>query len=235
MQRIPSGEKNMLISIIRTVLLYIFVTFAIRLMGKRQISDLQPSELVITLMISEIATIPMENNNQTILSGIIPVIILISLEILVSVLMMKSVHLRRIICGGPVIIIKDGELLQNEMRRLRITTEDLCVQLRQQGIFSIEDVQYCIVETNGGVSVLEKPEKRKPSALDFNIKIPDNKIETVVINDGKILSHSLELCQKNKSDIKQILKDENKQTEDIFIMTLDANGTYHIIDKEKKH
>ena len=125
----------MLISILRTILLYIFVTFAIRLMGKRHISDLQPSELVITLMISEVATIPLENNNQSLLSGVIPVLILISLEIVVSVVMMKNVTFRKIICGGPVLIIKDGKILQSQMRRLRITTEDLCVQLRQQGIF----------------------------------------------------------------------------------------------------
>lgn len=224
----------MLISILRTILLYIFVTFAIRLMGKRQISDLQPSELVITLMISEVATIPLENNNQSLLSGVIPVLILISLEIVVSVIMMKNVTFRKIICGGPVLIIKDGKILQSQMRRLRITTEDLCVQLRQQGIFSLEDVQYCIIETNGSVSVLEKPEKRQPSASDFKISIPDNKIETVVINDGKILQHSLELCQKDLSDIYDILKSENKSLSDIFIMTLDASSNYNIIMKENK-
>ncbi|MEE1219641.1 MAG: DUF421 domain-containing protein [Ruminococcus sp.] len=203
-------------------------------MGKRQISDLQPSELVITLMISEVATIPLENNNQSLLSGVIPVLILISLEIVVSVIMMKNVTFRKIICGGPVLIIKDGKILQSQMRRLRITTEDLCVQLRQQGIFSLEDVQYCIIETNGSVSVLEKPEKRQPSASDFKISIPDNKIETVVINDGKILQHSLELCQKDLSDIYDILKSENKSLSDIFIMTLDASSNYNIIMKENK-
>ena len=147
----------MIISIIRTILLYAFVVLAVRLMGKRQISEMQPSELVITLIVSEIAAIPMQNTSQPLLSGIIPVMVLVALEIAASVLMMKSGKFRKMMCGSPIVVIRDGKILQNEMRRLRLTTEDLCVQLRQQDIFSIEDVQYCIVETNGKVSVLEKP------------------------------------------------------------------------------
>lgn len=223
----------MLISIIRTILLYLFVIFAVRLMGKRQISELQPSELVITLIISDIASIPMQNTAQPLLSGIVPVLVLVALEIFASVIMMKSGKFRKLICGSPIVIIRDGILLQDQMRRLRLTTEDLCVQLRQQNIFSLEDVQYCIVETNGDVSVLEKPEKRTPTATDLGIEISDNKIETVVISDGIILDNSLELCQKKHSDVNNILKNEKTKIDDVFIMTLDALGNYNIILKEK--
>lgn len=223
----------MIISIIRTILLYAFVILAVRLMGKRQISEMQPSELVITLIVSEIAAIPMQNTSQPLLSGIIPVMVLVALEIAASVLMMKSGKFRKVMCGSPIVVIRDGKILQNEMRRLRLTTEDLCVQLRQQNIFSIEDVQYCIVETNGKVSVLEKPQSRTPNADDLQIKIKDNKIETVVVSDGQILDNSLNLCGKSKDDVYKILNSENTSLKDVFLMTLDALGKYNIVQKEE--
>ncbi len=225
---------DMFISIIRTVVLYAFVIFAVRLMGKRQISDMQPSELVITLIVSEIAAIPMQNTSQPLISGIIPVLVLVSLEITASIAMMKSGKFRSLLCGKPVIVIRDGVILQNEMKRLRLTTEDLCVQLRQQNVFSIEDVQYCIVETNGEVSVLQKPEKRTPTADDLGVKIRDNKIETVVVSDGEMLDNSLKLCGKSRDDVKNIISDEEINLSEVFLMTLDALGNYNIIRKEKQ-
>ena len=224
----------MLITIIRTFILYIFIIIAVRLMGKRQISDLQPSELVITLIISDIAAIPMGNTSQSIFDGIVPVLILVALEIGSSVIMMKSGKFRKLICGSPIVVIRDGKMLQDQMRRLRITTEDLCEQLRQQNIFSLEDVQYCIVETNGKVSVLEKPEKRIPVASDLGIKIEDNKIETVVVNDGVILDNSLDLCHKTENDVNKVLIKENIRLSDVFIMTMDAIGKYNIILKDDR-
>ncbi|MEE0675140.1 MAG: DUF421 domain-containing protein [Ruminococcus sp.] len=223
----------MIISIIRTLLLYCFIIFAIRLMGKRQISDMQPSELVVTLVISDIASLPMQNTSQPLLSGIIPVIVLVALEIVTSVFMMKSKRFRRMICGSPVVVISDGKLLQKEMRRLRLTTDDLFALLRQQNIFSPEDVQYCIVETNGTVSVLEKPEKRKPTAEDFKISIPDSKLEAMVISDGILIETALPLCSQSKDSVENVLKKEKLRQSDVLIMTLDGLGNYNIILKEK--
>lgn len=223
----------MLISIIRTLILYAFVILAVRLMGKRQISDMQPSELVVTLVVSDIASIPMQNTSQPLISGIIPVLVLVALEIAASIFMMKSGHFRKLLCGSPIVVIQDGKILQKQMKRLRMTTEDLCVQLREQNIFSLEDVQYCIVETNGKISVLEKPQCRNPQARDFGIKIADNKIETVVVSDGKVLDNSLKLCGKTKADVTAILKKEKVRTKDIFIMTLDALGNYSIVQKDR--
>ncbi len=219
----------MFISIIRTVILYVFIIIALRLMGKRQLSEMQTSELVITLLISDIAVMPMQNTSQPLLSGIVPILILISLEIVFSAMMLKSGKFRKVVCGSPEMVIQDGEILQNQLRRLRMTTEDLCVQLRQQGIFSLEDVQYCIVETNGDVSVLEKPEKRTPSAEDFGINIPDTGIETVVINDSRYLSNSLKLCSLTKEWVDSVLKENNVDINDVFIMTANRNKDYNII------
>lgn len=219
----------MFISIIRTVILYVFILIALRLMGKRQLSEMQNSELVITLLISDIAVMPMQNTSQPLLSGIVPILILISLEILFSVIMLKSGRFRKVVCGSPEMVIQDGEILQKQLRRLRITTEDLCVQLRQQGVFSLEDVQYCIVETNGDVSVLEKPEKRPPSAEDMGIKIPDKGIETVVINDSRYLSNSLNLINLDKAWVDSVLQKEKVRLEDVFIMTANREKDYNII------
>lgn len=224
----------MFITIIRTILLYALIIFAVRIMGKRQLSDLQPSELVITLIIADIASIPMEDNTRPLLSGIIPMLILVALEITVSVLMMKNSRFRKVICGSPVMIIENGKLLQNEMRRLRITTEDLCVQLRQLGVFSLDDVQYCIAETNGKLSVLQKPSKRNPSAEDMNIDIEDTGIEAVIINDGEFLNNSIKLVNTNTKHINKILNREKTTLSDVFIMTYNLSGDYRIIKKDKK-
>lgn len=226
-----SGDL-MLISIIRTVILYIFILIALRIMGKRQLSEMQTSELVITLLISDIAVIPMQNTSQPLLSGIVPILILISLEIIFSVIMLKSGNFRKIVCGSPEMVIKDGKILQDQMRRLRMTTEDLCVQLRQQGIFSLEDVQYCIVETNGDVSVLEKPDKRTPSAEDMGIEIPDKGIEAVVINDSRYLSNSLELCNLTKEWVDSVLRENDLTIDEVFIMTANRDKEYNIIRRD---
>ncbi len=213
--------------------MYVFVIFAIRIMGKRQISDMQPSELVATLIISNIASLPMQNTSQPFFSGVIPVAVLVTLEIITSALMLKSSKFRRLVCGNPIVVISDGKILQKQMRRLRLSNEDLFTQLRQQDVFNIEDIQYCIVETNGSISVLEKPEKRQPSAENLNIEIQDKKIQAVVINDGEILDNSLDLCQKDENYIYKILKKEKKKVSDIFIMTLDGIGNYNIILKDR--
>ena len=222
----------MIISILRTVILYVFIILAIRLMGKRQISDMQPSELVVTLVVSDIASLPMQNTSQPLLSGVIPVLVLVSLEIAASALMMKSRLFRRLICGNPVVVIEDGKLLQKQLKRLRMSAEDLFAQLRQQDIFSIDEVQYCIVETNGSISVLEKPQNRVPTAQDLGVTIGDNKLEAVVVCDGELLDDGLKLCSGSRIQVDNILQENNAKLSEVFILTLDGNGKYNLIAKE---
>ena len=223
----------MLIAIVRTLILYIFIITALRLMGKRQISDMQPSELVVTLVVSDIASLPMQNTSQPLLSGMIPVMVLVGLEILTSVLMMKSRTVRKLVCGNPVVVIEDGRLLQKQMKRLRMTNSDLMEQLRQQNVFSLNDVQYCIVETNGELSILEKPEKRVPNAEEAGVTVEDNKPEAVVVSDGKLLKEGLSLCQKDERKVVNILSENHIPINSVFLMTMDGNGAYRIIRKEE--
>ena len=224
----------MIMSVIRTILLYIVIILAIRIMGKRQIGELQTSELVVTLLISDIAAIPMQNTEQSLLSGIVPILILIVCEIIISLLMLKRAGFRRIICGKPIVIISDGKINQSEMHQLRMSTEDLSEELRQQGIFNIEDVGFAIVETNGKLSVLKKPEKDIPTAEELGIKTNDKGLEVVVISDGEISKYSLKICGLNRDWLFDILKKENTELNDVFLMIANGQGEYKIIEKERK-
>lgn len=224
---------KMTISLIRTILLYIVIIAAVRLMGKRQISELQTSELVVTLLISDIASIPMQDTGQPLASGLIPILVLIMCEIVVSGLMLKSSKFRRIVCGRPLIVINDGKVDQKEMRRLRMTTEDLAEQLRQKDVFSIEDVAYAIVETNGKMSVIKKPDKEQPCAGMLGVALPDTGIETVVISDGVISDFSLKLCNKGREWLDGVLRGKNVNADEIFIMTANRKGDINIIKKDE--
>ena len=139
---------------------------------------------------------------------------------------------RRLICGNPVVVIEDGKLLQKQLKRLRMSAEDLFAQLRQQDIFSIDEVQYCIVETNGSISVLEKPQNRVPTAQDLGVTIDDKKLEAVVVCDGELLDDGLKLCSGSRMQVDNILQENNAKLSEVFILTLDGNGKYNLIAKE---
>lgn len=132
----------MFISLVRTIILYLAIIAAVRIMGKRQISQLQTSELVVTMLISDLAVIPMQDSGQPLFSGIIPIFVLIALEVFLSYVMLKSSKVRRAICGKPVVIIRDGQILQENMRELRLSIEDLFEQLRQKDVFALGDIAY---------------------------------------------------------------------------------------------
>lgn len=222
----------MTISLIRTLLLYAVVILAVRLMGKRQISELQTSELVVTLLISDLASIPMQDSGQPLASGLIPIAALVMFEIVISALMVKSAGFRKMICGRPIIVVNNGVVQQREMRRLRMTTEDLSEQLRQKNVFSIQDVAYAIVETNGKMSVIKKPDKEQPTAGMLAVALPDTGIETVVISDGVISDFSLQLCGKSMDWLSGVLKGQCLSPKEIFLMTANTKGDFFIVKKE---
>lgn len=223
----------MFIPIIRTTILYIFIIIAVRLMGKRQISDLQTTELVVTMLISDIASIAVENTAQPLLSGVIPMVILVICEILLSAAMIKSSKLRKSICGRPIIVINDGKIQQSELKRLRMSVEDLSEELRQQGVFSFKDVAFAIVETNGKTSVMKKANRDIPTMDDLKLKAEDNGIEAVVINDGAMSKFSMQLCGIDEGFINQTLKKENLTLKEVFIMTANRSKEYTIIKRSE--
>ena len=204
------------------------------MMGKRQISEMQTSELVITLLMSNIASIPMQDTDQSMLSGILPIMILLVCEILISYLMLKRSKIRRLICGKPVIVIDNGQIDQQAMIQLRISTEDLFEQLRQKDIFDINEVAFAIIETNGKLSVMKKAENETLTVSDMELPFEEKYLQTTVISDGELADASLKYCGLNKENIYNIIKKEKLKLNDIFIMTIDKNGKYNIIRKEKK-
>lgn len=182
----------MLILFLRTIIVYLCVVTAMRIMGKRQLGELQPSEFVIALMISELATIPIGENDVGLMHGIIPIFALVLLELLCSVLVIKSELLRRIITGSPVQIIKDGQFLYKRLRSLRICIDDVLEQLRLAGYSSISEIDSAIIETNGQLSVVPKESARPVICSDLNLSPPQTHVPHTVISDGKLRKRNLE-------------------------------------------
>ena len=223
----------MLTSLIRTVILYIVITVCLRIMGKRQIGEMQSTELVITLLISDLAAIPMQDIGIPLLYGFVPILTLVICEIAVSVLMMKSRRFRRILCGKPTVLIKDGEIQQNEMRQVRCTVEDLTEGLRLQGVFNIADVEFAALETNGQLSVMQKSGKTPPTAEELGVE-SDSSIYMIVMQEGKFCKRAAQMCGCDMNWINRILKKEKCDREDVFLLSADKNGQYKLVKREKK-
>lgn len=222
----------MTIILIRTIIIYAIMIFSIKIMGKRQISDLQTSELVITIMISNIATLPMEDPAEPLLASLLPIIVLICCEISVSCLMLKSRKIREIICGKPVIVISEGKIQQKAMKYLRLSTQDLVEQLRQLDVFNINDVWFAIMETNGQMSVMKKTEKQPPNAKDMDMKLSNPPLETVIISDGVISKESMKICNLDKEWLHNTLKKNKINQKDVFLMMANKAKGFKIIRKE---
>lgn len=211
----------MITTIVRTIILYFFVILAIRLMGKRQIGDMQPNELVITLLISEIAAIPLQDTSQPILSGITSIFILVILEIAVSVAAMKFLKVRKIISGKSVVIIKNGEIDQTAMKNVRMTVLDLIELLRSQNVFDVSSVAFAVLEVNGDLSVLLKSAEQPATSADVGAKKKNDVLPLPVISDGKIMHESLESIGVRYEEVIKALK--GTKPEDVFLMTMDRN------------
>lgn len=222
----------MLVSLARTLLMYGAILFAVRIMGKRQISQLQTSELVVTFLISELAVLPIQEGDQPLWRGLAPMGALVLCEILVSFGMLKSGRFRQMICGNPIVVIQRGQILQDQMRRLRMTTEDLCEQLRQNNVFYLEDVAWAIIETNGMMSVIRKTEEDPVTPKQLGLNPPSQGLEVVVISDGELSKHSLALSGKDLNWVEKRLKERGLRQSDVFIMTIRTDGKWRVIEKE---
>lgn len=222
----------MISTVLRTIILYIVVTLAIRLMGKRQIGDMQPNELVITLLISEIAAIPLQDTEQPMSIGIAAIFVLVFLEIIISVLAMKSISIRKLLNGKSVVVIKNGVIDQQAMRNVRMTVVDLIEQLRAQNVFKLSDVAFAVLEVNGNLSVLLKKDAQPVTTQDINLQLTDEALPLPVICDGKIITESLNALQTTRQKLFKILKHKDSPISHIFLMTLDRDGNYTIIKKE---
>lgn len=221
----------MSIVLIRSVILYIAVIFAVRLMGKRQLGELQPSELVITILVSNIATLTLEDLNIPLIVGLAPVLALVCFEVIMSWLTLKFPRIRCIVSGRPKIIISNGEIDRTVMNALRYSIDDLMTSLRGNDIFSLDEVQYAIVETTGNLSVVKKSDYDTPTKKDLNIKQESIDPPQVIISDGRLLEKSMTTLNLNKKWLDNVLNKKKITIEQIFIMTADKNEKYYIVEK----
>ena len=218
--------------LLRTTVLYLFVIFGLRLMGKRQIGDMQPNELVITLLISEIAAIPLQDTTQPILSGVLAIFVLVIVEILLSVLAMKSFGFRKLLSGSSVVIIQDGKVDQGAMKRVRLTVPDLIELLRGQNVFDLTTVAFAVLETDGNLSVLLKSGSQSATRDDLNCTDEAAQPCLPVISDGKIVADSLTALQLSEEDVAAALKTRRLSAKEVFLMTMDAGKKTYVIRKE---
>ena len=211
----------MLTIIIRSVILFILVIAALRLMGKKQLGELQPSELVTTILISNIATLSLEDPSMPMILGIVPILMIVCIDVLMSGIMMKSVRFRKLVTGSPRVIIADGKIDQKEMRNLRYTIDDVLEAMRDSDIFDINHVRYAIVETTGKINFFRKDEgKSDPPG--------------VIIKDGLLIEEGLVKAGLGKNWLSDVLKRRNAELKSVFLLTACGDGSYTLILKEGK-
>ncbi len=221
-------------TVIRTLIMYFIIIAAIRLMGKRQIGDLQPSDLVITILMSEIAAIPIQDTEIPIIYGILATATLVILEVITSFAAMKSIYFRRIIYGRSAVIIENGTIDQKMLKKLRITVPDLMEVLRNQEIFDLNEVAFAILETNGQMSVLLKPQFQTASVSDVNGQSKPTTMPCLIVSDGKFLTKAMKKYNITKEKVNNEIKKQNLKLKDIFLMTVDQDGKTTIVQKEKQ-
>ncbi|MBR6647587.1 MAG: DUF421 domain-containing protein [Clostridia bacterium] len=218
--------------LIRTFLLYFIVILVVRFMGKRQIGQLQPTELVVTFLLSEIAAIPLENSSVPLIYSLSAIILLACLEIISSGIALKSGKYRRAVEGNAVFIIKEGRLDTNAIKKLRYSIDDIMEGLRQKDVFDISEVEYAVVETNGNLSVLLKSDKIPLSLSDLGLKKEEKGVPAVVVADGKFIYSNFSLCRTSEEKIRKVLEKEKLTADKVMLMTLDKKGNKFIIPRE---
>ncbi len=220
--------------LIKGLIIYIMLALAVRFMGKRQIGELQPGELVTTMVLSEIASMPLQDKDFPILSGVSLIFLFVTLELLSSFLAMKFRPYRTLMQGHSVLIIKDGHLLKDNLKMIRYSTDDLMEALRLKDVFDISEVQYAYIETNGSISVKLRKEAEAATIADLRIPYVENALPCLVISDGKIIKRDFELCSMTDEKLEKILRKKNLTASEVFLMTADSQGNTYTVRKAVK-
>lgn len=223
----------MLVTLVRTIILYILVLATMRLMGKREIGQLQPFELAIAIMIADLASVPMSDTGIPIFNGIVPILGLLIMQMLISFLNMKSMWAREVLSGKPTILIYRGKIDEKLLRKEKITLNELQERLRQDSIFTIADVEYAILETSGQLTVIPKPEKRNVIPEDLGITPEYEGIPYDLVIDGKIMSDNLKVIGRDYNWLEKEVKKFKMKPEEALIVTYDGKGQIFCQKKEK--
>ena len=222
----------MILSYIRTIVLYLILIAVIRLMGKRQIGQMEPSEFVVTMLVANLASIPMQDGGIPLFSGIIPILTVLGIELVLSALSLRSIPLRKLLCGKPVILIENGNILQQNLRKTRITLDELTGHLRQKDVLDLRSVQYAILETNGNLSVFPYPKEKPASAADAGIATKKQSFPITIISDGKLLPENLQKAKKDSHWVQRILQEKGAQIGETWLLTVDGTDRVLFYRKE---
>lgn len=224
----------MLIIFIRSILLYIIVLVVMRLMGKREIGQLQPFELAISIMIADLASTPMADAGIPITNGIIPILALLVMHLVISILNIKSIKARQILCGKPSILIYRGKIDEKKLKKERFTVNELEERLRGNNIVNIGDVEYAILETSGQITVIQKPNKRNTIPEDFGIEPEYEGIAYDLVLDGKVTYENLKILNKDYEWLKKQVAKFGILPEQALIVTIDGKGNFFCQEKMGK-
>lgn len=218
----------MFVVLIRTIVLYLLIVVGIRLLGKRQVGELEPSELVLALIIADLASVPMQDNGIPLTSGIIPIIVLLALSTILSVLAAKSLRFRALMCGRPSIVVRDGVVQEAELRRNRLTIDELMEELREQGYADFQSVKLAVLETGGRLSVLPYAADRPVTAAQMGVEAQETGLPVILISDGRVLKHNLKGRGYEEGWLRKQLSERGlSEPSQVFLLTVDeAGGTY---------
>ena len=212
----------MLLVYLRSAILYLFLVAVIRLMGKRQIGQMEPSEFVVTMLVANLASGPMQDEALPLLSGVVPILTVLAAELLLSLLCMRSIRLRKLLCGKPVILIENGRLLQKNLLKTRVNADELTELLREKDILDLKTVQFAILETSGRLSVFPYPKDQPATAREAGIPVKAQHLPITIISDGHLLVQNLGICGKNAAWVEKILREKGSTLQETFLLTVDA-------------
>ena len=223
----------MLTVFLRTAIIYFLLILAMRLMGKRQIGELEVSDLVTTLLISEIASLPITEPELPLSHAVIPLILLLSFEVIISFLVSRVPRLK-FLTARPSTLIRNGKISQSAMKNARISFDELFCELRNQGVYDLDEIEYAILEQNGRITVIQKARFRQPSAEDLGLKVKENGLFHIVIEHGRINRHGIELVGIRESDLRRELKKKKLEVSDVYLMTVNDAGKRTVIPKKEE-
>ena len=219
--------------LMRTIILYVVIIAGVRLMGKRQVGELEPSELVLSLIIADLASVPMQDYGIPLLTGVIPILALLCVTMILSVLTMKYVGFRAVLCGRPSVVVRNGALDQREMARNRLTVDELLEELRGQGYTDLSVVKYAILETNGKLSVLPYADQKPPTARQLKVAAEEGGLPRVVISDGRLLERNLKALGHDRPWLEvQLQKRGCRDAGEVFLMMVDEQDSIYLARRD---
>ena len=222
----------MILSYVRTILLYLVLIAVVRLMGKRQIGQMEPSEFVVTMLIANLAAIPMQDGGIPLLSGLVPILTVLGMELLLAGLCMYSLFFRKLLCGKPVILIENGKILQDNLRRTGVTLDELTGHLRLKDVLDVQSVQYAILETDGNLSVFPYPSLRPANASEAGVQTQGQHLPITIVADGHLYRENLPLIRKNVAWVEEILQAHHVKLSQTWLLTADETDRIFFLKKE---